>query len=238
MTEENKNELSGFQKLSVLADDQTNQENSAPSESNEQSEEDNQGPDELTLLKQRARLMGVQFSNNIGIDSLKARIAEHLEKSNSSSEEKDDEGEQDNNLNQDPTPAPKPVRTKAQAAGDLRKQVQAENMRLIRLRITNLDPKKANLPGEIFTVANEYLGTVRKYVPFGEQTDNGYHVPYCIYKQLKNRKFLSIKVRRVNGREVVDSQWVKEFSLDILPPLTEAELAKLGAAQSAAGGLE
>ena len=119
---------------------------------------------------------------------------------------------------------------------ELRKQIRDENLKLIRLRITNLDPKKKDLPGEIFTVANSFLGTVRKYVPFGEQTDNGYHVPYCIYKMMRNRKFLSIKVKKLNGREHIEQQWVREFALDVLPPLTATEIAQLATAQQAAAG--
>src|SRR5690606_16593664 len=33
-------------------------------------------PDELTLLKQRAKTMGIIFSNNIGLETLKEKIAE------------------------------------------------------------------------------------------------------------------------------------------------------------------
>ena len=116
---------------------------------------------------------------------------------------------------------------------------QKEKMKLVRLRITNLDPKKKDLPGEILTVGNEYLGTVRKFVPFGEATDNGYHVPYCLYELMRDRKFLSIKTRKgPKGQTIVEQQMVREFALEILPPLTEAELARLSAAQLSAGGVE
>ena len=106
-------------------------------------------------------------------------------------------------------------------------------------RCTNFGQEKKDLPGEILTVANEYLGTVRKYVPFGEATDNGYHVPYCLYEMMRDRKFLSIKTRKgPKGQTIVEQQMVREFALEILPPLTEAELARLSAAQLSAGGVE
>ena len=108
------------------------------------------------------------------------------------------------------------------------------------VRITNLDPKKKDLPGEVFTVANEHLGTVRKFVPYGEVTDNGYHVPYCIYKALKARKFLNIRTfkDRQNQNQIkVEQSWAQEFALEVLPTLTPDEIKKLAAAQSAAGGL-
>src|SRR5690606_33228500 len=134
---------------------------------------------------------------------------------------------------QDPkNPAP-PVET-------LRQKLVRENMKLVRLRIVNMDPKKKDLPGEIITIANEYLGTVRKYVPFGEVTDNGYHVPYCIYKELKARKFLNIRTykdRKNNNQVHVEQNWAPEFALEVLPPLTKDELARLATAQAASGSL-
>ena len=87
-------------------------------------------------------------------------------------------------------------------------------------------------------MANEYLGTVRKFVPFGEVTDNGYHIPQCLYDVLKERTFVNIKVRKGSkGEEIVEHQNAREFSLEVLPPLSADELAKLAASQSAAGGL-
>lgn len=193
-------------------------------------------PTELDMLKQRAKLMGITFSNNIGVDALKAKIEEHKAAATAKTQAttpastetapKDDE---------DSKPASTPKAKKV----SLRAHLQKEKMKLVRLRITNLDPKKKDLPGEILTVANEYLGTVRKFVPFGEQTDNGYHVPYCLYEMMRDRKFLSIKTRKgPKGQTIVEQQWAREFALEVLPPLTEAELARLSTAQQAAGGIE
>lgn len=197
-------------------------------ETNETNEEVLSEADELTLLKQRARMMGVQFSNNIGLESLKERIRAKME------------GEE-----QAPNTETVPELKSSDEATSvkrktLRQHLLDENMKLVRLRITNLDPKKKDLPGEIITVANEHLGTVRKYVPYGEVTDNGYHVPYCIYKALKARKFLNIRTfkDRQNQNQIrVEQNWAQEFALEVLPQLTKEEIQKLAAAQSAAGGL-
>jgi hypothetical protein len=110
-------------------------------------------------------------------------------------------------------------------------------MKLVRLRITNLDPKKKDLPGEIITVANRYLGTVRKYIPFGEVTDNGYHVPYCIYTELQSRQFLNIRTIKDQrtGTNRIETTLAREFALEILPPLTKEELDRLATSQIAAG---
>ena len=204
---------------------------------------------ELDVLKQRARMMGVEFSNNIGVETLRERIrAKAEEQSNATaapapalfdpalipaatqqaSFQADTSGGPA--LGSEPKPA-KPL--------TLRQYLQREQMKLIRVRITNLDPKKKNLPGEVFTVANEFLGTVRKYIPYGEVSDDGYHVPYCIYRELESRRFLDIRTfkERANGNKIrVEQRWAKEFAIEVLPHLTPTELKQLAVAQMAEVG--
>ena len=183
---------------------------------------------ELTLLKHKADLLGVSYSNNIGAETLRERIrAKQEELENGSA----------------PQAQANPLVGETEAPVkrmSLRQMLHRDQMKLVRLRITNMDPKKKDLPGEIFTVANEVLGTVRKYVPFGEVTEDGYHVPYWIYKVMKSRKFLNIRTfkDRRTGTVRVESGYVKEFALEVLDPLTPAELAKLATAQKAAGSVE
>ena len=192
-----------------------------------------QQPSELDMLKSRAKLMGITFSNNIGLDALKTKIEEHKQASEAKTQT-----QAPAQTNEQQPEAQAENQKKAKTIS-LRAHLQKEKMKLVRLRITNLDPKKKDLPGEILTVGNEYLGTVRKFVPFGEATDNGYHVPYCLYELMRDRKFLSIKTRKgPKGQTIVEQQMVREFALEILPPLTEAELARLSAAQLSAGGVE
>ncbi len=196
-------------------------------------EEQAQQPSELDMLKSRAKLMGITFSNNIGLDALKTKIEEHKQASEAKTQT------QVTAQTNEQQPEAQAENQKKAKTISLRAHLQKEKMKLVRLRITNLDPKKKDLPGEILTVGNEYLGTVRKFVPFGEATDNGYHVPYCLYELMRDRKFLSIKTRKgPKGQTIVEQQMVREFALEILPPLTEAELARLSAAQLSAGGVE
>lgn len=184
---------------------------------------------ELDVLKNRARMLGINFSNNIGVDTLKAKIEEKMAADTKQPEEPREVGTTPALAAAEAKPVVNPKMT-------LRQKIIKENMRLIRCRITNLDPKKKDLPGEIITVANEYLGTVRKFIPYGEATDNGYHIPYCLYKMLKNRKFLQIRTRKGRGgTPIVESEYVREFAIEELPQLTEAELAKLAAQQAAQG---
>ena len=179
-------------------------------------------PSELEVLKQRATLMNIKFSNNISVEKLREKIE--------AAQAKDE-----------PEATVNPLGEKQEAGVKkmtLGQKIRAEQTRLIRVRIQNLDPKKKDLPGEIITVANEYMGTVRKFVPFGEVTDNGYHIPYCIYEFLKERKFINITTRKgKNGLPDIRATEAREFSIEVLPPLTEAELAQLAQAQIAAGSL-
>lgn len=182
-------------------------------------------PSELDVLKQRATLMNIKFSNNISVEKLREKIE--------AAQVKDEPEVKESAVN--------PLGEKQEAGVKkmtLGQKIRAEQTRLIRVRIQNLDPKKKDLPGEIITVANEYMGTVRKFVPFGEVTDNGYHIPYCIYEFLKERKFINITTRKgKNGLPDIRATEAREFSIEVLPPLTEAELAQLAQAQIAAGSL-
>ncbi len=195
--------------------------------------EDAQAVDELTFLKERAKVMGIPFSNNISLETLRKRIADKKE---GKDEPEVNPLAGDSEIAAITTDAPKKLDAKQNALA-LRKLMHREQMKLVRVRITNMDPKKKDLPGEIWTVANEYLGNVRKMIPYGEQTDDGFHIPYCLFRLLQSKRFLHIRTvkDRVTGLERQENQWVKEFSLDVLPDLTKEELARLAAAQAAAG---
>lgn len=186
--------------------------------------------DELSLLKDRARLMGIKFSNNIRIEGLREKIA-----AKQAGEEMPAD-EPTNKVN------PLAVVGVAQEAPPvkqmtLREALVKEQMKLVRLRIQNLDPKKKDLPGEVLCVANEFLGTVKKYIPYGETSDDGYHVPFCIFTELEARRFQNVRTYtdKATGQIRIESSWVREFSLEVLPPLTRAELTQLATAQAAAG---
>lgn len=177
------------------------------------------GKSELDLLKERADLMGISYSKNIGVDTLRQRI------------EQVQNGE---TVEEPATKSGTDVKTKSAIRNELIK----ENMKLIRVRIVQMNPAKANLPGEIFTVANQYIGTVRKFIPYDEKGES-YHIPYALYKNLRDRTFVrTTTVRdRTTGRNVIRHQTVREFSIEVLPQLTKEELAKLATEQKAAGSI-
>lgn len=190
-----------------------------------------QKKERLPILKQRADLMGITYSNNIGYDALKEKIDAKLngEQAQSIKEANDamDSGTKSAPLGED--------LDKLSPADRLRR----EQLALVRVRITNMDPKKKDLPGEIFTVANRVLGTIRKFIPYGEQTENGYHIPVILFNELNSRKFNHVTTKKdpATKTDVPVSKWVKEFSLEVLPPLTKEELEQLATAQIAAGSV-
>lgn len=194
--------------------------------------------DELKTLKERADLMGITYSNNIGVDALKAKIKEKLEgKANETKADKNSESQEKKKEDkEDQYELPLNMVTDEAI---LRERIYKDNMYLVRVRISNLNPAKKDIPGEFVTVSNKYLGTVRKYIPFGEATDNGYHVPKILLEVLKSRKFLSLKTKRdrTTGTAVPSQQWVKEFAIEELPPLTKEELEQLKRQQAAARGM-
>lgn len=202
----------------------------------------------MEVLKQKAELLGIKFHPNISEDTLAERIRQHME--NDSKPEtsdsptppaSDDVGEPiranpyDESVN---APAPRVMGNSKAAREHAERQKQwKEQLRLVRVRVTCLNPLKAALKGEIVTVGNKYVGTVRKFVPFGEATDNGYHIPYILYQELKSRKFNSVRTEKgANGQVVVHQRLVPEFAIEELPALSEEQLRELARQQAAAAG--
>lgn len=179
---------------------------------------------ELDLLKERADTLGISYSPKIAVETLRARIEAKLN---------DKPAPSDNNSDSDGEDQPA-----GESDTEIRARQERDELRLIRVRIACLNPNKRLLRGEIFSVANRVLGTVRKFIPYGEATDNGYHVPYILLQQLKARKFNQVTIKRLkNGHTDVTSRLVPEFAIEELPPLTKDELEQLARQQAAAAGL-
>ena len=177
--------------------------------------------DELTLLKRRADKLGVTYSNNIGLETLKERVANAME-GNKEPEVKEE------------TKADSA--DKVQSLVELRAEKRKEAMKLVRIRYTNMNARKKDVPGEFFTVANGIVGTIKRYVPYGEAAENGWHVEYAIYKMMKRRTFTTTVTKRDDkGRPYNTSVERKEFAIEVLDPLTKEELEQLAKDQRASG---
>jgi len=186
--------------------------------------------DELTHLKNKADMMGIKYASRIGVDKLRLKINAKL---NGEALDEDDEDESEPKGKTKSAPL-----SKIERIAEVRKKMHKEQMFLVRLRISNLNPAKKDLDGEYFTVVNKYLGSVRKFIPYGEASDNGYHVPHIIYTELKSRKFNSVRTKTVDGQIQVIQKWVPEFALEVMEPLTLKEIKDLAASQAASRGTE
>lgn len=177
--------------------------------------------DELTVLKQRADMMGISYHPSIGLDKLKEKLA--------------------NALSEEPVEAvedePEVSDTKTETVGQRNSRLKKEASKLVRIRVTCMNPNKKEWEGEIFTVSNAVVGTFKKMVAFN--TEDGYHVPHIIYEQLKERKcqiFQTVKDSR--GNKMRKGKLINEFSIEVLPPLTEKELKELARKQAMAQSVD
>lgn len=160
--------------------------------------------DERTVLKERADKLGIKYSKNVKTDVLARMIEDKLEESKAQSET-------------------------TQSKNSLRTQQRLELTKLIRIKLTCLNPNKQSWPGEIITVSNDVIGAQKKYVPYDQKFyEKGYHVPNFIYMALKERKYLSMHtIKDSQGHEIVRRELKPEFTIEVLPPLTKEELKQL-----------
>lgn len=176
-------------------------------------------------LKDKADRLGIKYGANTSVEVLLKKVKEKQD-SLSGSEESDEEEE---------------AMTKEQLIAVARRNLRNEANKLIRVHITNMNPKKRDLRGEFFTVANEYIGEITKFIPYDPAFyAEGYHVPQAILDLIKNKRFLVIRQEknRVTGRTKITESWANEFNIAVLPPLTKKELEKLAANQKATGAID
>lgn len=167
---------------------------------------------ELTSLKQRADLMGIKYNANVTVESLKEKINEKL----NNNKETVDESSDDFDIN----------------------KYRKEQLKLIRCRINCLDAEKNDVQGMFISVCNKYLGKITKYIPIHMAADSaGYHIPYCIYKSIKN-DYKYISRSKHNGSDLqYDIDEKPLFDIVVLPPLTKKELEELASEQKATSRL-
>lgn len=182
--------------------------------------------DELELLKDRARTLGIPFTNNIRLDTLRQRVQAKLDGSadDATEDATADEAEAE-------AAAPKERRkTKAEIEQETRTRLNAECMKLVRCKVHCLNPMKNDLQGEFFTVANKYIGTVTRLVPFGLD----WHIEQVLFDDLKARQYQHVASREKDGKISITARLVPEFNIEVLEPLTADELAELALKQAAA----
>lgn len=176
---------------------------------------------ELDSLKAKADLVGVKYHPSISADKLRAKVAAHIA------------GE--------PEPGKEAVaETKVAAVETVlqkRKRTKDTALALVRVNVTCMNPAKREWDGEIFAVGNSHIATQKKFVPFN--TADGYHIPKIMFDMLKERKCqVFYNERAKNGITVRKGKLINEFAIEVLPQLTEKELAELAKIQAVAGTIE
>lgn len=181
---------------------------------------------EKQLLMAQAKVMGLTVSNNITIEKLRERIAEHTAKSATTNTVAGDAADEVEELGEHAIPSTKSIHV-------LRKEMRLEAMALVRVRIGNMDPKKAGLQGEIHTLHNDLIGTIKHFVPYGDPTENGWMLPKILVDHLKSKQFQHIRsyTDPKTKQVMVETAMRNEFVIETLPQLTASELADLRAAQ-------
>jgi len=164
--------------------------------------------DELTKLKAQANSLGIKFNAKIGIDKLIAKIESYTDTA---------------------------LITKTEVAETIsarNSRLRRDASRLIRVIVHCLNPDKRQWPGATVSIGNSVVGFFKKYIPF--ETEVGYHIPNIIYKQLLEKEcqiFYTIKGR--NGRpDQKRGKLIKEYNIEVLPPLTRDELKDLADQQA------
>lgn len=180
-------------------------------------EEDAPVQDELEVLKARADKMGVRYHPNISLAKLKERLAKEDVEEGGEDVEKE------------------VVAVGKETESQLRVRMRREANKLVRIRVSCMNPTKREWEGEIITTGNSLVGTIRKFVPFN--AEEGYHVPHMIYEQLLQRECqIFHTVKDSKGNRSRKGKLIKEFAIEKLPPLTEQELKDLAQRQAMAAG--
>jgi len=176
---------------------------------------------ELNMLKERADQMQVTYHPNIGLATLRAKIAAALNTAETVAATVVDE-----------------VEAVPESIYEYKARMRAEAHALIRVVVNCMNPAKQLWEGEVFTVSNSVVGTVKKFIPFNAEA--GYHIPRMIYNQLIERK-CQVFYTHTDPRTRMKTRkgkLINEFNVVVLPALTEGELKELAAAQAAANNID
>jgi hypothetical protein len=181
--------------------------------------------DELSALKARADLLGISYHPSIGLEKLREKVNAKIQ-----GQAAPEAAVAEQTAGVAPTVRPP-------TADELAKAHYDAAMKLIRVRLQCMNPNKKEWEGEIFSVSNRVIGTVRKYIPFN--ADDGWHIPQIMLDMLDARQCQSFyTVTGARGEKVRKGKLIKEFAIEILPQLTKEELADLARRQAMAQSVD
>ena len=171
---------------------------------------------ELDSLRERADQLGIAYRHNTGVAKLRNQVNAKV---SGGTDTEDEEGSE-------------AVMPKTETANEKRKLLNKVARELIRVVITAKDPLKRELEGEYFTVANRFIGTIKRFIPF--DNENGWHVERALLDMLKDKQVQLFKtVKLANGDKVRKGYNSRAYSVEVLPALTNVELKDLATQQAA-----
>ena len=166
--------------------------------------------DELSMLKQRADLMGIKYAPNISLETLKERgnkaMVDAEDPKNQSSAEY-------TNVSDDPYA-----------------EKRAQQSALVRVIVVCHDPSKNHLESELLAIENNLVRD-KRVVFFGKE----WHITRALLESLRDRKYQAFRKLKTAQGEVHKPYLVPAYSIQELAPLTDAELAQIARKQLADG---
>jgi hypothetical protein len=194
------------------------------SEQNQDTDIQTTTQDELVALKARADMMGVTYHPSIGLEKLREKVNAAVAGETTEPE----------------TPEPSAaavINTAVETEGQKTKRLKDDAARLVRIRLTCMNPAKSEWPGEIISVGNARVGAFSKFIPFN--ADEGWHVPNIIYKALADRMCqVFVTSTDSRGNKSRKGKLIREFAIEILPELNAEELHDLAQRQAMSGAIE
>jgi hypothetical protein len=182
--------------------------------------------DELTALKARADMMGVSYHPSIGLEKLREKV-------NAAVAGKTEEPE----TPEAPVSQAAAINTAVETEAQKTKRMKDDANRLVRIRLTCMNPAKSEWPGEIISVGNARVGSFSKFIPFN--ADEGWHVPNIIYKALVDRMCqVFVTTTDSRGNKTRKGKLIREFAIEVLPELTADELHDLAQRQAMSGSID
>ncbi len=185
---------------------------------------------ELDSLKARAAQLGIKHHPAIGIDKLREKVNAALTGEPEASESP--EVPEVPSAEVITTDDGRKIKAKPETEAQLKLRLKKEATKLVRVRVTCMNPNKSEWEGEIISAGNSIIGQVKKYVPYGGQP---YHIPQVLLNVLEERMYQTFYtvVDRRTGNKTRKGKLVREFAIEKLDPLTEEEKAAIATRQLA-----
>ena len=200
--------------------------------------------EEIVLIKQRLDLMGIKYHHKAGLEKLKGLLNDALKGEKEVDPENQEFSEEEIVQLEKQVSAPKedtPEVKELLALGKIKRvsnkpvakrqrdaERRKESMKLIRIRLTALDPSLKEHTGHLACVSNR-ITNVRKFIPF----DVPWMVPKIIVDHLKERVYNTFKEISVkdgfNKKVLVKPQ----FGIEYMEDMTIQELKDIKNAQLA-----